>query len=102
MDELVAEQKIVYNQGILKTIYKFENNKAISCINISEFSDEEFAKIAFDANKLTPQMFKNVKFDGKVLEYEWSDNFFEQKGKGESKEVIEKFLKDSGWKILNR
>ncbi|NCC71532.1 hypothetical protein EOM09_08220 [bacterium] len=102
MNELIAEQKLVYNQGISKTTYKFENGKAISCINITEFYNEEFAQIVYNANMINSHMFKNIKFNGKILEYEWSDDFFEKKGKGSSKEVIIKFLKDSGWKILNK
>lgn len=45
-------------------------------------------------------MTKNIEFDGKTLKYEWSDDFFEQKGKGASREVIEQFLKDMGWEII--
>lgn len=98
-DELIAEQKIVHNQGLMRTIYKFENNQAISCININEFYDEAFAQIAYDANREMTEMIKNIRFDGKTLEYEWSDKFFKEKGKGESKEAIEKKLKQTGWKI---
>ena len=32
--------------------------------------------------------------------FEWSDDYFEQKGKGRTKVEIEKFLKDSGFKII--
>lgn len=54
VEELVAEQKIVHNQGLMRTIYKFDNNIAINCTNITEFYDDNFAKIAYEQVKRHP------------------------------------------------
>ena len=91
----LLEKKICYNQGYMRTIYKFENDKAISCINELESDVEIFLEVASKEDRLI----KNIQRDGNIVRYEWSDEYFQEKGKGCSKEEIKKFLKSLRYKI---
>ena len=93
-DELKAEFVGYANQFVLRTTYIFENDKAIACYMETESNNELYLK------QIDPSLEKNFRREGNIVYYEWSDEYFEQKGKGCSKKVIEKFLKDSGYKII--
>lgn len=97
-DEIVGEQKICFNQGYMRTIYKFENDRAVYCINELESDNELLLEEVSKEDKLT----KNIQRDGNVVRYEWSDEYFEEKGKGCSKEEIKKFLKALKYKIKGK
>jgi len=94
-DELVGELVGYKNQFIQRTKYIFEYDKAVACYNEIE-SDNEIFLEDYSPNDGTR---KNVKREGNILSFEWSDEFFEQKGKGSSKEEIKKFLKLMRFKI---
>ncbi len=93
-DELKAEFIGYANQFVLRATYVFENDKAIACYMETESNNELYLK------QIDPSLEKNYRREGNIAYYEWSDEYFEQKGKGCSKKVIEKFLKDSGYKII--
>ena len=93
-DELKAEFVGYANQFVLRATYVFENDKAIACYMETESNNELYLK------QIDPSLEKNYRREGNTAYYEWSDEYFEQKGKGCSKKVIEKFLKDSGYKII--
>lgn len=93
-DELKAEFVGYANQFVLRATYIFENDKAIACYMETESNNELYLK------QIDPSLEKNYRREGNIVYYEWSDEYFEQKGKGCSKKVIEKFLKDLGFKII--
>ena len=93
-DELKAEFVGYANQFVLRTTYIFENDKAIACYMETESNNELYLK------QIDPSLEKNFRREGNIVYYEWSDEYFEKKGKGCSRKVIEKFLKDSGFKII--
>ena len=82
------------NQFVLRTTYIFENDKAIACYMETESNNELYLK------QIDPSLEKNFRREGNIVYYEWSDEYFEKKGKGCSRKVIEKFLKDLGFKII--
>ena len=45
---------------------------------------------------------KNIKRGENILKYEWSDDYFLQKGKGCTKDEVERFLKKQKFKIKKR
>jgi len=59
-----------------------------------ESDDEIFLKLY-----LNDGLTKNVKREKNIISYEWSDEYFEEKGKGCSKEEIKQFLKAQKYKI---
>lgn len=93
-DELEAEFVGYANQFVLRTTYIFENDKAIACYMETESNNELYLK------QIDPSLEKNFRREGNIVYYEWSDEYFEKKGKGCSRKVIEKFLKDLGFKII--
>ena len=93
-DELKAEFVGYANQFVLRTTYIFENDKAIACYMETESNNELYLK------QIDPSLEKNFRREGNVVYYEWSDEYFEKKGKGCSRKVIEKFLKELGFKII--
>lgn len=95
-DELKAEFVGYANQFVLRTTYIFENDKAIACYMETESNNELYLK------QIDPSLEKNFRREGNIVYYEWSDEYFEKKGKGCSRKVIEKFLKDSGFKIIKQ
>lgn len=99
VDEIYGEQKIYGNQGVKKTVYKFEDGKAISCFNTEEFYDESFQKIMLEFYEQQQKDLKNMKCAGNIITFEWSDEFFKQKGKGSTPYEIEKFLKNQKYKV---
>ena len=97
VDEIIGVQKIVCNNGIMKTIYKFEKGIVVSCLNINEYYNEKFKNIMFDLyNKMST---KNLKLEGNIVTYEWNDSFFNEKGKDATPYEIKKFLKKTKWKV---
>ena len=84
------------NQYVERCRYVFENDKAIACYMEME-SDN---KIFLEPFPLSESLEKNVKYEGNKKYYEWSDEYFEQKGKGCSKSEIKEFLKALGFKII--
>ena len=84
-DELKAEFVGYANQFVLRTTYIFENDKAIACYMETESNNELYLK------QIDPSLEKNFRREGNVVYYEWSDEYFEKKGKGCSRKVIEKF-----------
>ena len=95
-DELKAEKVGYANQYVERCRYVFENDKAIACYMEME-SDN---KIFLEPFPLSESLEKNVKYEGNRKYYEWSDKYFEQKGKGCSKPEIEEFMKALGFKII--
>ena len=95
-DELKAEKVGYANQYVERCRYVFENDKAIACYMEME-SDN---KIFLEPFPLSESLEKNVKYEGNRKYYEWSDEYFEQKGKGCSKPEIEEFMKALGFKII--
>lgn len=93
-NELKAEFVGYANQFVLRTTYIFENDKAIACYMETESNNELYLK------QIDPSLEKNFRREGNIVYYEWSDEYFEKKGKGCSRKVIEKFLKDLGFKII--
>ena len=95
-DELKGEMIGYKNQFIERVKYVFKDGKAVECYNELETDNPIF----FDTIlKTGDNLKKNVQINGKVLSYEWSDDYFEQKGKGCSKKEITIFLKEQGYKI---
>lgn len=93
-DELKAEFVGYANQFVLRTTYIFENDKSIACYMETESNNELYLK------QIDPSLEKNFRREGNIVYYEWSDEYFEKKGKGCSRKVIEKFLKELGFKII--
>ena len=93
-DELKAEFVGYANQFVLRTTYIFENDKAIACYMETESNNELYLK------QIDPSLEKNFRREGNIVYYEWSDEYFKKKGKGCSRKVIEKFLKELGFKII--
>ena len=101
-DELKAEFIGYANQFIIRSTYVFENNKAIACYMEIESDNELFLKpFPEDLSYLYDPLVKNVRYEGNKKYYEWSDEYFEEKGKGCSKAEIEDFLRDLGYTIIN-
>lgn len=96
-DELEAEFIGYANQFIERCKYVFEYDKAVACYMETESDDPLFLEI--NNNELIRKLVKNVSYDGNKVRYEWSDEYFEEKGKGCSKEEIKAFLKELGYKI---
>lgn len=94
VDQIIGTQKIVFKNTV---IYNFKNGIVDSCLNISEFYDEEAQEINVGIMKKFHT--KNLKVSGNTLTYEWDDEFFEQKGKGATPYQIKKYLKDSKYKV---
>lgn len=96
-DELIGEFIGYKNQFIQRTKYIFEYDKAVACYNEIESENEIFLE------NLCPDdgTRKNIKKNGNVLQFEWSDEYFVEKGKGCSKEQIKQLLKASRYKIKN-
>ena len=94
-DELEAESIGYANQFITRCKYVFEYDKAVACYMEIESDDPLFLEIIDD------KLVKNVSYEEGKTKYEWSDEYFEQKGKGCSKEEIKAFLKKMGYKIKN-
>ena len=92
LDELNAELVGYDNLFIMRVKYVFDSDRAIACYQEIESDNEIFLK-----NYLSEQT-KNVIKEENKLRYEWTDNFFEQKGKGCSKEEIKIWLKSQGYK----
>lgn len=78
-DELKAEFVGYANQFVLRATYVFENDKAIACYMETESNNELYLK------QIDPSLEKNYRREGNIAFYEWSDEYFEQKGKGCSK-----------------
>ena len=93
LDELNAELVGYNNLFIMRVKYVFDSDKAIACYEEIESDNEIFLK-----NYLSGQT-KNLVREGNKLRYEWADEFFEQKGKGCSKEEIKMWLKSGGYQI---
>lgn len=93
-DELKAELVGYQKQFIVRAKYIFENNKAIACYMENESDNDLFLE-----NNLDVPYYKYRKREGNIVKYEWSDEYFEVKGKGKSKEEITAFLKEQGFKI---
>ena len=96
-DELEAELIGYANQFIKRCKYVFEYDKAVACYMETESDDPLFLDVI--NNELIKKLVKNVSYEGNKVRYEWSDEYFEEKGKGCSKEEIKAFLKESGYKI---
>jgi len=94
-DELEAELVGYKKQFIQRCKYIFENDKAVKCFMEIESDNPVFLK----STSFTSDLEKNVIYDGNIKKYEWSDDYFLQKGKGCSKEEVKIFLKKSGFKI---
>lgn len=94
-DELEAEFIGYKKTFINRAKYIFEYDKAVKCYMEMEADNEIFFKVQLQPDNLT----KNHKRKGNILTYEWSDFYFEQKGKGCSKQEIKQFLKKQGYKI---
>lgn len=95
-EELKGEMVGYKNQFIERVKYVFKDGKAVECYNELETDNPIF----FDTIlKTGDNLHKNVQINGNILSYEWSDDYFEQKGKGCSKEEIRIFLKKKGYKI---
>lgn len=92
-DELNAEFIGYKKQFVIRTKYIFEYDKAVACYNEIESDHEIFLE------ERTPELKKNTKRNGNIVSYEWSDEYFENKGKGQSKEEIKQFLKKMKYKI---
>ena len=96
-DELEAEFIGYANQFIERCKYVFEYDKAVACYMETESDDPLFLEV--NNNELIRKLVKNVSYEGNKVRYEWSDEYFEEKGKGCSKEEIKVFLKELGYKI---
>ena len=100
-DELKAELIGYKNQFIKRCNYVFQNDKAIACYMEMESDNELFLNpFPDDLSYLYDPLVKNVRYEGNKKYYEWSDEYFEQKGKGCSKAEIEEFLKALGYTII--
>jgi len=95
-EELYAEKIGYKNQFIERVKYIFKDGKAVECYNELESENPIFIDAILNNGQ---NLHKNVQLNGKVLSYEWNDNYFEEKGKGCSKAEIKKFLKSLGYKI---
>lgn len=93
IDELRAEIVGYKKLYIMRVRYIFESDKAIACYEEIESDDEIFLKNYFE------EQTKNVVREGNKLMHEWTDDFFEEKGKGCSKKEIKRWLKFMGYKI---
>lgn len=96
-DELEAELIGYANQFIKRCKYVFEYDKAVACYMETESDAPLFLEIVDD--DFPKKLVKNVTYGGNKVRYEWSDEYFEEKGKGCSKEEIKAFLKELGYKI---
>lgn len=96
-DELEAELIGYANQFIKRCKYVFEYDKAVACYMEIESDDSLFLEIVDD--DFPKKLVKNVTYGGNKVRYEWSDEYFEEKGKGCSKEETKAFLKELGYKI---
>ena len=85
---------LLFSVGCSNNKINVENDKVIACYMETELNNELYLK------QIDPLLEKNFRREGNVVYYEWSDEYFEKKGKGCSRKVIEKFLKDSGFKII--
>lgn len=100
-DELKAEFIGYANQFIIRSTYVFEDNKAIACYMEIESDNELFLNpFPEDLLYLSDPLVKNVRYEGNKKYYEWSDEYFEEKGKGCSKAEIEDFLRGQGYTII--
>ena len=92
-DELEAELIGYRKQFIKRCKYVFKEDKAVACYMEIETNDPIFLQ------SFEQKAEKNVVLDGNKKKFEWSDEYFLQKGKGCSKEEIKSFLKQMGYKI---
>ena len=95
-DELKAEFIGYANQFIERCHYVFENDKAIACYMEIESDNPLFLEPVPFADSLE----KNVRYEKNKKYYEWSDEYFAKKGKDCSKEEVQEFLKELGYKII--
>lgn len=95
-DEIIGEFVGYKNQFVKRTKYIFEYDKAVKCYNEMETENDIF----FEPIYSDKEIIKNIKRNGNILSYEWSDEYFEQMGKGCSKSEIKLLLKMLGFKII--
>jgi len=96
-DELMAEFVGYKKTFIKRTKYIFEYDQAVACYEEIESDYPSILDIYAD-----DKLCKNIERNGNTIKYEWNDNYFEQKGRGCTKEEIKDFLKSQKYKIKKK